>query len=238
VDVSGTIAKLGAGVKGWKVGDSVLAFWGATYAEFCAVPASLLTKLPPGMDIAEAAALPCVTSTGFELISEGTGIKPGQTVLVTGAIGNVGRSAVFAAKDRGARVIAAVRKKQLDAAASLGADSAVATDDAGAMAKLPPLDAVADTVAGQTAEQLIAKVKSGGVFASVVGPPGNAKDFPSVKVVAFRSKPDAETLRRTSEAVRSGKFTIPIARKLALKDAATGHAAIEAGLGGKVLLLD
>src|SRR5271155_4049364 len=101
VDVSGTIAKLGSGVKGWKVGDLVLAFWGETYAEFCAVPASVLTKLPEGMDIVDAAALPCVTTTGFQLISEGTGIKPGETVLVTGAIGNVGRSAVFAAKDRG-----------------------------------------------------------------------------------------------------------------------------------------
>jgi NADPH:quinone reductase-like Zn-dependent oxidoreductase len=237
LDVSGTIAKLGSAVKGWKVGDSVLAFAGETYAEFCAVPASVLTKLPEGMDIVDAAALPCVTTTGFQLISEGTGVKPGQTVLVTGGIGNVGRSAVFAAKDRGARVIIAVRKKQLDEAASLGADSAVTTDDNGALAKLPPLDAVADTVGGETAQKLIGKVRSGGVFASVLGPPANAKDFPSVKVVGFRSKPDADTLHRTSEAVRAGKFTIPIARKFALRDAAAGHAAIEAGLSGKVLLL-
>jgi NADPH:quinone reductase-like Zn-dependent oxidoreductase len=80
-------------------------------------------------------------------------------------------------------VIAGVLKRQVQEAASLGADQIVATNDEKSMANLPELDAVADAVNGKTAEKLIAKVKRGGVFASVLGAPQNAKDFPSVKVV-------------------------------------------------------
>jgi len=98
-------------------------------------------------------------------------------VLVTGAVGKVGRSAVFTAKDRGAVVIAGVLKRQVQEAASLGANQIVATDDEESMANLPELDAVADTVNGKTAEKLIAKVRRGGVFASVLGAPQNAKDY-------------------------------------------------------------
>ena len=71
----------------------------------------------------------------------------------------------------------------MDEAKTVGADQVVATDDDTAIANLPPLDAVADTVGGRTAEKLIAKVKPGGVYASVVGAPQNAAKYPSVKVV-------------------------------------------------------
>lgn len=237
VDVSGTVLKLGAGVSGFSVGDQVLAMSDQTYAELCVVPAANLVKIPAGLDLIEAAALPLVTTTGHELISVGTGIRSGQTVLVTGAVGNVGRSAVFTAKDRGAIVIAGVLKRQMQDAASLGADQIVATDDEKSLAKLPPLDAVADTVGGKTAEQLIAKVKSGGVFASVLGVPSNAKDFPSVKCVPVYAGPDAKILLHMAEAVKAGKLKIPIGQKLPLKDAAQGHAAAEKGGAGKVLLV-
>jgi NADPH:quinone reductase-like Zn-dependent oxidoreductase len=145
---------------------------------------SVLAKVPKGLDLIQAAALPLVTTTGNQLLSA-TGIKAGQTVMVVGAVGNVGRSAVFTAKERGATVIAGVLKRQMDEAKTVGADQVVATDDDTAIANLPPLDAVADTVGGRTAEKLIAKVKPGGVFASVVGAPQNAAKYPSVKVVPY-----------------------------------------------------
>lgn len=65
----------------------------------------------------------------------------------------------------------------------LSADQVVATDDDTAIANLPPLDALADTVGGRTAEKLIDRVKLGGVYASVVGPPQNSAKYLSVKVV-------------------------------------------------------
>jgi NADPH:quinone reductase-like Zn-dependent oxidoreductase len=109
-------------------------------------------------------------TTGNQLLSA-TGIGAGQMVLVVGAAGNVGRSAVFTAKQRGAKVIAGVLKKQMDEAKTVGADQVVATDDDTAIASLPLLDAVADTVDGKTAEKLIAKVKAEGAYASVVAVP-------------------------------------------------------------------
>jgi len=167
----------------------------------------------------------------------GTGIQSGQTVLVTGAAGNVGRSAVFTAKERGAKVIAGVLKTQIQKAASIGADQVVATDDDSVLANLRSLDAVADTVNGATAQKLLSKVKKGGVFASVLGAPQNAKDYPDIKVVPVYAQPDPKTLAHMAQAVKEGRLVIPIGMKLPLKDAAKGHAAVAKGGAGKVLLV-
>ena len=236
-DLSGTVVRVGPGVDRVSVGDRVLAWASDTYAELCAVEADLLARVPDGLDLVVASALPLVTTTGAELIAVAAGVKAGQTVLVSGAFGGVGRSAVFAAKERGANVIAGVLKKQLPAAASLGADEIMALDDEAAMKALAPVDVVANAVRGQTAEQLIGKVKGGGVFASVTGAPANAKDYPSVKVVPFVSRQDAATLGRMAEAVAAGKLAIAIDRKLPLNNAAEGHALVGQGGTGKVLLV-
>jgi len=235
-DLSGTVVRVGPGVDGVSVGDKVLAWVSHTYAELCAVKAELLVKVPDGLDLVEASALPLVTTTGAELIVVAAGVKAGQSVLVSGAFGGVGRSAVFAARERGARVIAGVLKKQLSGAANLGADQVMALDDEAAMKALAAVDVVANAVRGQTAEQLIGKVKAGGVFASVTGPPANAKEYPAVKVVPFVSRQDARTLHQMAEAVAAGKLAIPIDRTLPLKDAAEGHALVGQGGTGKVLL--
>jgi NADPH:quinone reductase-like Zn-dependent oxidoreductase len=213
VDIAGTVAKLGPEVEGFSVGDLVFAMADNTYAELCVVKAAALAKVPTGLDLIQAAALPLVTVTGNQLLSA-TGIKAGQTVLVVGAAGNVGRSAVFTAKQRGATVIAGVLKRQMDEVKTRGADEVVATDDDTAIANLSPLDAVADTIGRRTAEKLITKVKPGGVYASVVELPQNAASYPSVKVVHVFSKFDRKTLECMAEAVRDGKLVIPISQKL------------------------
>ena len=172
--------------------------------------------------------------------------------LVVGAAGNVGRSAVFTAKAHGATVIAGVLKRQIadmqtgyaktadmqsSDAKTFGADQFVATDDDTAIANLPPLDAVADTVGGRTAEKLIARVKPGGVYASVVETPQNSAQYPSVKVVFVFSKFDRKTLEFMAEAVRDGKLVIPISQKLPLSEAAEAQATAEKGGSGKILLV-
>jgi len=171
------------------------------------------------------------------LITKGTGIQAGQTVLVTGAAGNVGRSAVWAAKKAGAVVIAGVRKAQVNVAATLGADVVLPLDDATALEELGFVDAVANTVGGETAEKLLGKVKQGGVFASVVGPPGNAKMHPTVKIVAVVMQPDAAMLRTMAEDVAAGRLVIPIDRMVPLEEAGAAQAAAEKGGIGKILLL-
>jgi NADPH:quinone reductase-like Zn-dependent oxidoreductase len=236
VDMAGTVLKIGSGVEGFSAGDQVFTMADNTYAELCVVNAAILAKIPMGLDLIRAAALPLVTVTGNQL-SAATEIKAGQTVMVVGALGNVGRSAVFTAKERGAIVIAGVLKRQMDQAKAVGADQMVATDDDTAVANLPPLDAVADTVGRRTAEELIAKVKPGGVFASVVGAPQNAAQYPSVKVVFVFSKFDRKTLQFMAEAVRDGKLIIPISQTRPLSEAAEAHAAVEKGGSGKILLV-
>jgi NADPH:quinone reductase-like Zn-dependent oxidoreductase len=238
VDIAGTVMKIGPGVEGFSVGDQVFAMADNTYAELCLVKAAVLAKVPAGLDLIQAAALPLVTTTGNQLLSA-TGIKAGQTVMVVGAAGNVGRSAAFTAKERGATVIAGVLKRQMqtDEAKTVGADQVVATDDDTAITNLAPLDAVADTVGGRTAEKLIAKVKPGGVYASVVGPPQNSAKYPSVKVVHVFSKFDRKTLEFMAEAVRDGKLVIPISQKLPLSEAAEAQATAEKGGAGKILLV-
>jgi NADPH:quinone reductase-like Zn-dependent oxidoreductase len=236
VDMSGTVENIGPGVEAFIAGDRVFAMADNTYAELCVVKADVLADIPEGLDLMEAAALPLVTTTGNQLLAA-TGIKAGETVLVVGAAGNVGRSAVFTAKARGATVIAGVLKRQIDDAKGVGADQFVATDDDSAIANLPPLDAVADTVGGKTAEKLIAKVKPGGVFASVVGAPQNAAKYPSIKVAPVFSHFDRETLEFMAEAVRDGKLVIPIGEKMPLREAAEAQAAAEKGGVGKLLLV-
>jgi NADPH:quinone reductase-like Zn-dependent oxidoreductase len=246
VDLAGTIVKIGPGVDGFSVGEQVFAMADNTYAELCVVKAEVLAKVPKGLDLIQAAALPLVTTTGNQLL-EATGVNAGQTVLVVGAAGNVGRSAAFTAKARGATVIAGVLKRQIvdlqggdlksGGAKMLRADQFVATDDDTAIANLPPLDAVADTVGGRIGEKLIAKVKPGGVFASVVGSPQNATKYPSVKTALVFSKFDRQTLEFMAEAVRDGKLVIPISVKMPLSEAAAAQAAVEKGVAGKILLV-
>lgn len=236
-DLAGTVVTVGEGVDEFSVGDRVLAWAYHTYAELCVVKASLLAKVPQGMELDVAASLPLVTLTGSQLISVASGAKAGQTVLVSGALGAVGRAATFTAKELGAVVIAGVRGRQLEAAQDIGADRVIALDDESALDALEPVDVVANTVRGRTAQQILGKVRPGGVFASVTGAPAGAQDYPSIRVVAFVSKQDAKALQHLAQSAAAGKFNIPIDRRLPLKDAAVGHATVEQGGTGKVLLL-
>lgn len=236
-DFSGIVRAVGKGVSGFAPGDKVMGVADKSDAEMVAAKANALMLVPEGLDLVKAAALPTVTMTGEQLISKGTGIQSGQTVLITGASGNVGRAAVRTAKKAGAVVIAGVRKAQAKTAAALGADEVLALDDSDAVEKLGFVDAVADTVGGATAEKLIGKVKQGGVFASVVGAPANAKLHPTVKVAMVVMHPDMAALRSLSEDVVAGRLVIPIDRMVPLAEAGAAQAAVEKGGIGKVLLL-
>jgi NADPH:quinone reductase-like Zn-dependent oxidoreductase len=235
-DISGIVRSVGAKVSGFAPGDKVMALGNAAYAELVVVKAAELTHVPEKLDLVEAAALPLVTLTGEQLM-RGTKIQAGQTVLVAGALGGVGRSAMWTAKKAGAIVIAGVRKAQLKEAAELGADQVLALDDAEAMEKLGFIDAVADTVGRETAEKLLVKVKQGGVFASVLGPPANSKMNPTVTIEAIQAVPDAAMLRMMAEDAAAGRLKIPIDRMVPLAETGEAQAAAEKGGIGKVLLL-
>jgi NADPH:quinone reductase-like Zn-dependent oxidoreductase len=236
-DFSGLVREVGSGVTGFAAGDRVMGVADSSDAELVAANADAMIKIPEGLDTVEAAALPVVTMTGEQLVTRGTGIQKGQTVLVTGALGSVGRSAVWTAKKAGAVVIAGVRGSQINAAAELGADQVLALDDAAAMEKLGFIDAVADTVGGPTAEKLLGKIKPGGVFASVVGGPANAKLHPTIRVESVVMHPDTAALKSLAEDIAAGRFVIPIDRMVPLEEAGQAQTAAEKGGIGKILLL-
>jgi NADPH:quinone reductase-like Zn-dependent oxidoreductase len=237
LDVSGTVESIGPGVTKFAPGDKVFAHASQTYAALCVVKAANLVKTPTGADLVEMAALPTVTTTGAQLALLALGGKLSATVLVTGAVGNVGRSAVYTAKSRGARVVAGVLKRQLAKAERIGADSVIALDEVDGLKALEPLDAVADTVGGEAADAVITKIKAGGIFASVLGPPNTAASYPMVQVKAMQVTPDPALLLEMAEAVQNGALTIPLGQKFALADAVKAHAAAEQGSAGKILLL-
>ena len=236
-DVSGTVEKAGPGVNNFTKGDKVFAQTAQADATMCVVKVADLARVPDGMDLVSVAALPTVTTTGAELAALALEGKKGGTLLVTGAAGNVGRSAVFVAKEKGATVIAGVRKGQIEEARALGADRILALDDEKAVAGLELLDAIADTVNGPTATKLIGKLKQGGVFASVLSAPTNAAEYPSISVKTMQVKADPRVLSHMAEAVRSGRLSIPLGQRFALKDANKAHAAAEKGAAGKILLV-
>jgi NADPH:quinone reductase-like Zn-dependent oxidoreductase len=184
-----------------------------------------------------AATLPLVNITGDRLIRLCAKVQPGQTILITGAVGSVGRSAVFAASETGARVIAGVRGKQLDAARQLpGVSEAIAIDDDAEIDKLGPLDCVADIIGGKLADTLLAKVKPGGTFGCFFQPQ-DAALHPTVHINStFTQAGTATNLLHYAEAARDGKLTIPIDRIMPLADAAEAQVAVEKGGIAKIVL--
>src|SRR5271170_2786348 len=113
-DVSGVVRAVGANVKHFKPGDRVMALSNRTYAELVAVDDSDVTHVPDGVNLSDSAAIPLISLTGDQLVRLATNVKKGQVVLITGALGSVGRAAVQTAKKIGAQVIAGGHGIQLD----------------------------------------------------------------------------------------------------------------------------
>lgn len=236
-DVAGVVRELGEGVDNFAVGDRVFALAWATYAELCVVKAADLAKIPEGVDMTIAAAVPLVSCTGDQLIREATGVERGQTILLTGAVGSVGRCAMLAAREIGANVIAGVRRKQMVEAKALGAVEAIDLEDDDEIAKLGALDGVADAVGGEVAPKLLGKVKPGGRYGSVLGPPQGAALHPTVQVKAMTARPSPETYVRYAEAIREGRLKLAVDRVIPMREAAEAQAAAEKGGVGKVVLV-
>jgi NADPH:quinone reductase-like Zn-dependent oxidoreductase len=236
-DTSGVVVEVGREVTRFATGDHVLGLVRGSYAELVTGPEESWAKLPSGLDLAEAGAIPLVALTGAQLIEEALNLPPnGATVLVTGAAGGVGRVAVYAAKARGANVWAAVRQSQREQAEGLGA-RVVAVDDDADVARLPVLDAIADTVGGDVIQKVIGKLKPGGVIGSVVGETPGAKER-GYHVRTLVAHPDPSMLSRYAAAIAQGQLVIPIAKRFPLERAAEAQKIAETGHpGGKILLL-
>src|ERR1700721_1682237 len=204
-DVSGVVRAVGPNVRHFKAGDRVLALSHATYAEFVAVDDSDVTHLPDGVNLADAAAIPLISLTGDQLVRLATNVKKGQVVLIMGALGSVGRAAVHTAKKMGGQGMAGVRGKELDNARSLGVSDVLAIDDDNEIENFRLVDAIADTVGGDVAAKLIAKVKQSGSFGyTAVLPERAAAKNPTGKIKRVRAQPDPSKVREFAVALRDG----------------------------------
>jgi NADPH:quinone reductase-like Zn-dependent oxidoreductase len=236
-DLAGEVVDFGRDVQNFKKGDRVMALTNATYAEFATVGADILAPIPDGLSFEQAAALPLVLTTGSQLIERAVKVQPGWTILVTGAVGGVGRTAVHVARKHGAHVIAGVKSSQRDDAAKLGAERVVALDDDKDIATLRNLDAIADTVGGETIAKLLPAIKPGGVLGSVLGEPKEAAGR-NLLVNAIMAQPDARRLYELAQDVARGEFTIPIAKVFRLEEARQAQDFAEHDHpNGKVLLV-
>ena len=235
-DVAGEVSALGPGAGNFKTGDKVMGVVSHSYAEYLTAPAKDLTPIPEGLDPQVAGVLPLILLTGAQLMENGVQPRSGELVLVTGAAGSVGRTAAFVAKQHGAKVIAGVRAKQRDEAKTIAADSIAAIDDNAEISGLPELDAIADTVNGETVGKLIPKLKRTGRLGSVLGKP-DAAQRAGVVVRDVYAQPDPDRLHQLAAAVRDGKLIIPIAQRLPLSEIRQAQSMAEKDGHGKIAIL-
>jgi NADPH:quinone reductase-like Zn-dependent oxidoreductase len=235
-DGSGEVSDVGPDTAGFKVGDRVFGLIQHSHAQTAVAAVTDLAAVPAGLSLADAASLPVVGLTGVQLVEEAIAPKRGDTILITGALGSVGRAALYAAKSLGARVLVGVRRTQTAAAEKLGAERVVALDDADGLARLGPLDAVADTVGGGPVAGLVPHVKFGGTWASVVDEPPGAKER-GIKVSVIQTHPDAARLKALAVALAAGELVIPIVARFSLDQIREAHRTVQQGAAGKVLVL-
>ena len=234
-DVAGEVVAVGEGVTEFAPGDRVMGLVQHGYAEYVVAPVSAWARLPPTLPFVTAGALPLVGLTGRELAEDVVDANPGQFVLVTGALGGVGRIAVHASKRRGAIVFAGVRASQRDAAEELDVQRVVALDDPKDVARLPGLDAIADTVDGDALDAVLDKVRPGGVVGSVVGVPLRAKER-RLRVRTLLAHADPVRLAELGRDAAAGAFRLPIDWSFPLAEAPNAHRLAEAHGVGKVIL--
>jgi NADPH:quinone reductase-like Zn-dependent oxidoreductase len=132
-ELSGTVEDIGAEVSGFRSGDEVYRatneqFTGA-YAEYAVPSARMIAQKPKSLDFIEAASVPVVAVTAWQMLFDYGHVSAGQTVLIHGAAGNVGAYAVQLASQAGLHVIATVASTDLDYVRGLGAESVVDSNE-------------------------------------------------------------------------------------------------------------
>jgi NADPH:quinone reductase-like Zn-dependent oxidoreductase len=244
-DVAGVVTEVGEGVSGWSIGDTVVAFLPVTApgaaAEYAAVPAEALAAAPSAVELADAAALPSAGLTAWQSLFEHADLREGQSILINGAGGAVGRYAVQLAKQAGATVTATASARSIDRVRSYGADRIIdytATPLPQAVAG-QQFDAVLNLVRTGPEEtaRLAGLAADGGAFVSTTFP-----DFDDagrgVRVVSVSARSDAAQLAELVGRVDAGDLQIDVAGRRPLTELADVHDEAVAGtLAGKTVLI-
>lgn len=233
-DAAGTIVQLGEGVQGLKVGDRVVADFApngrGAHAEYGVVPATSVVGLPATLSFEQGATLVKAGLTGRQTV-EALGVRAGDRVLVSGALGAVGRVAIQYLKQIGATPVAGVRPARLEEARSLASEAIDITVPPYA----PDFD-LAISAAAPVAAHLIGHVRDGGQVVSVVPVPEGINVDRRLTVHEIYHRTDAATLEAVLATASQGQLVIPIAQVFPLSQIGAAQDAVAAGAPGKVVL--
>lgn len=227
-DLAGIVDSVGAGVIQFKPGDEVFGvtnkeFCGA-YAEHAVASAQMVAARPRSLSFAEAASVPVVAVTAYQMLFDYAQMKTGQAVLIHGAAGNVGAYAVQLAKQAQLQVFATAGPSDLDYVRGLGAEMVVNYQTTKFEDAVPPVDAVLDTVGGETQQRSFRVLKPGGILVSVVSPfPEKPPQPVGVRSAFFLVGVTASRLGTLARLFDSGKLTTQVGTVLPLEDARTAH---------------
>jgi alcohol dehydrogenase len=174
-DVAGVITKVGKNVKKFKVGDEVYARVRdhriGTFAEFIAINEADAAFKPKNLSMEEAASIPLVALTAWQVLVEKAKIKKGEKVFIQAGSGGVGTIAIQLAKHLGATVATTASAKSFDLLEKLGADIVIDYKNSDFENRLSNYDAVLNSQDPKTLEKSLRILKSGGKLISISGPP-------------------------------------------------------------------
>ena len=248
-DGAGVVVETGERVRRLAIGDRVWAYaFGGTkggfYAEYVAVDADKVARVPSHLTMLEAGAGAVTGLTALQGIADHLGVRRGETVLIFGASGAVGTLAVqFAARYRHARVIAvasgSAARMLLE---KLGAASVVDGRVRGAHDQIEAaapdgLDAILALASSPVLNACVGMLKRGGRVAYPNGVEPEPRKRPRARKIGYDAEVNSTAWARLGRAAEAIRLTVPVAASYALGQAAKAHARVERGhLVGRVAL--
>jgi NADPH:quinone reductase-like Zn-dependent oxidoreductase len=247
-DVSGVAEAVGIGVVAFAPGDEVFGmlpypYGHGSHAEYVIAPVRALARKPAGVDHTQAGALPLVSLTAWQALTEHADLRPGQRVLIHAAAGGVGHVAVQIAKARGAYVIGTASAGKHAFLRGIGADETIDYRETDFTEAVKDADVVLDTIGGDNALRSLRVLRPGGVLVSIL--PGGSDELyeeaERLGVRALRMLVDADRsgMEAIADLVEAGKLRATIAGTFPLAEAAEAHALGDTGrTTGKLVLLN
>lgn len=174
-DLAGVVVRVGRNVRQFKPGDEVYARPDqdriGTFAEFIAVNEDSLALKPRNLSMEEAASIPLVSLTAWQVLVEAAKLKKGQKVLIHAGSGGVGTIAIQLAKHLGAFVATTTSTSNIDWVKALGADVVIDYKKQDFETVLQDYDVVLNSLDGDVLEKSLQVLKPGGHLISISGPP-------------------------------------------------------------------
>ena len=227
-DISGTVEAVGPEVSGFKAGDEV---YGSTNPQFSggqaeyAVPlASMVAPKPKTLNFIEAASVPVVAVTAWQMLFEYADSTARQTVLIHGAAGSVGAYAVQLARQAGLHIVATAGTADLDYVRGLGAEKVFDYRKERFEESLSGVDIVLDTIGGATQQKSARVLKRGGILVSIVSavPEATQKQY-GIRAAYFYAEVTTARLNKITELIDGGKLSTDVGTVLPLEQAQAAH---------------